>query len=92
MKLPKMPSVEIIKKFAGIVDFACWKGIAYARKWPKKFKVTAPGTLASNEKFNLCVANYNLLSQAERDYWREVASDKDYSGRDAFMSHCLKQP
>lgn len=90
MKLSRMPSVEIIRKYAGIVDFSCCRGIYYARKWPKKFKVTAPGTLRGNTKFKTCVANYNLLSEAEKMYWRTQAYGKGISGRDAFMSDCLK--
>lgn len=85
-----MPSIEVIRKLAGVVDFACCRGIYYARKWPKKFKVTAEGTIAGNKKFTSCVRGYNLLSPAERLEWRKKAEGKGMSGRDYFMSCCLK--
>lgn len=32
--LKQLPEKEIILGLKGVVDFACWKGVFYARKWP----------------------------------------------------------
>jgi len=91
-KLSRMPSVEIISKFAGLVDFYFWKGIVCFRKWPRRRKVTTARWRATNTKFTGCVLAYNQLTDQERALWRERATGTGVSGRDAFMSDCLKSP
>lgn len=30
-----LPAPEVIYSFRGILDYACWRGILYVRKWPR---------------------------------------------------------
>jgi hypothetical protein len=89
-KLERMPSVELIRRFAGILDFYESRGQVIVRKWPRKFKVTDPRVKKQNKKFTACVLSYNNLTDAERADWRKKANKYNMSGRDLFMSECLK--
>lgn len=85
-----MPHIEVIKRFAGVIDFYMCRGIACFRKWPKKFKVTSPRQIATNEKLKEAVSAYNLLTDAERLYWRGQVNKPGVSGRDMFISWYIK--
>jgi len=89
-KLLQMPHVDIIRNLKGLVDFYTSRGIVCFRAWPKKGKVTMPGQIARNKIFAQAVAAFNLLTDAERDYWRKEGSRLGLNLRDAFMSHYLK--
>lgn len=90
VRLPSLPDLEIIKGFRGHVDFAVWKGIPYARKWPRTPRShLTPATLAAAQVFGAILKAYALLAGLAKDLYAQDAADQTRTGRDIYVSAVL---
>lgn len=74
---------ETVLTLAGIVDFACWKGIYYARKWPVTPRAhLTPNTLAQNAPYGYISQQGQTLDTATRDAYASMAVSTQQTWRD----------
>lgn len=67
-RLKELPEIQVIKGFKGKVDFYLWKGIAVARRWPRKTTIPkTPAEQASANEFGAISASYKLTDPITRD-------------------------
>ena len=89
-KLTKLPSLDIIRGFKGVIDFYQWKGIPCARAWPR-FRPqnwTAPSR-ASAALFGLIIKAWALTGAAAKDLYTQDAADQPRHARDIYVSAVL---
>lgn len=86
-RLPALPSLEIIQGFKKIIDFAVWKGLPYARAWPRfrRAKLTT-ASIAAATLFGQIIKSYALLAALAHAFFNEDAKDQPRTPRDIFVS------
>ena len=86
-RLKALPELEIIKGFRGILDFALWKGLPYARRWPRSSKASqTPATRAAALIFGQVLRLYSLLAAAVLTFYIEDAKTQPRTPRDIMVS------
>jgi len=89
-RLTALPSIDIVRRLAGVLDFYMWKGLPCVRAWPRyrPARQTA-GSKASAALFGAIVKGYNLLGQGPLEAFRADAADHSRSARDIYVSAVL---
>ncbi len=86
-KLVKLPSLDIIHGFNGVLDFYYWKGIPVVRKWPYNPKSHhTDATIAAAEKFGLATKGYSKLAADQINAFKAEALDHTRTARDIYMT------
>ena len=84
-KLTKLPGLEVISGFKGVVDFYVWKGIAVARTWPRSpGHRRAPAVQEQWPAFAWAASNWNELSPYVRQAYEDLATGTNMTARDLF--------
>jgi len=86
-RIKALPGLDVIKGFKGTIDFALWRGLPYARSWPRtpRHHLT-PATLAAAALFGEILKSYHLLADTLYEAFQEDAADQPRIPRDIFMS------
>ena len=92
-----MPHEAIIDGFKGKVDYYFYMGIPCARSWPRSpGKRRAPSVEAQWPLFTYAAREWNNLSTAVQDAYRQLATNSGLSGRDmqvrAYISGLYRYP
>lgn len=89
-RLPTLPSMEIIRGLKGVIDFAVWKGLPYARAWPRyRPAQRSAAAIASAILFGQIVKAYSLLASEVLAFYQEDATDQPRTARDLMISGVL---
>jgi len=79
-------SSEMVRCFAGIIDFYVVKGQTRARAWPRRLdRQQTPAEQASAKFFGIASASTALLSQEVIDNWKTLAQNTIYTWRDLYI-------
>lgn len=89
-RLAELPDEATILGFRGELDFAIWRGIPYARRWPNK---AAPGPLTGSWATAAALGDYSTrlkalatpivdaaiaASQGSNQTWRDLVISSGY--------------
>lgn len=86
-KITKLPSLDIIHGFRGVLDFYMWKSIPCVRKWPVNPKSHhSEATKAAAVIFGAVSKAYSLLGPVPLAAYVEDAQDQPRTPRDIYMS------
>lgn len=86
-RLKTLPNLEIIRGFRGVIDFAVWKGLPYARSWPRYRPARrSAAAIASALLFGQIVKAYSLLASEALAFYQEDAKDQPRTPRDIMVS------
>jgi len=67
VRLAAFPALEVIKGFKGAIDYACWKGIPYARSWPRPpWLPRSPAVQAEWPEFTAMTQSWSQLEPITR--------------------------
>lgn len=89
-KLTKLPSLDIIHGFRGILDFYVWKGIPLVRKWPVTPKShLTEGTMTAAKTFGKIIKAWGLIDSVTMAAFIEDAQDHPRTARDIYVSATL---
>ena len=94
-KLTALPSLEMISKMAGVIDYYVYypscpaetgvAGTPCARRWPRSpGHHRAPAVEAQWQAFAWPSANWNYLSPEVQEAYRTTAQEAGLTGRDLF--------
>ena len=86
-RLKALPSLAIIRSFKGLIDFVIWRGVPYARAWPKKPRL--PRSIPSQQAaavWGLIVQNYRLLADTALAAFQEAAIGQPRTARDLYIT------
>jgi len=85
-KLKKLPGINIINGFKGVIDFYVWMGIACVRKWPRSpGHFRAPAVEAQWPAFTWAASNWKNLSLEVKDAYNQMAVSTNLTGKDLFI-------
>lgn len=86
-KLTKLPSLDIIHGFRGILDFYLWKGIPVVRKWPVNPKSHhSEATKAAAATFGAVSHAFSLIGPTPLTAYTDDAADQTRTPRDIYMA------
>lgn len=89
-KIAKMPGLEVIDGFKGVIDFYVNMGLACARSWPRSpGHDRAPAVMDKWPAFSWAASNWQTLSQDIRDAFNAMAVGTNLTGRDIFVKSYL---
>lgn len=85
-KISKLPNLEIIDGFRGVIDFYIYLGIPCVRKWPKKAgPVRSPAVEATWPAFTYLAQQWQNVEQSVRDAYEEMASGTGLTAKDWYF-------
>jgi len=89
-KIARLPEVDIINGFKGVLDYYVIMGIPCVRKWPV-YQPRAPHLVeATNQRaFADAVAEWDNITEFVRQGYITMASGSTLSGRDMFIKMYL---
>jgi hypothetical protein len=80
-------SRELVRGFAGCVDFYYWRGKAIARKWPQHSRIPATvAQAAAREVFKLSRKNLKFFSPEVREAWKLLYWGKNENWLDYYTA------
>ena len=84
-KIANLPGLEVINGFKGVIDFYVHDGQPCARKWPASpGHHRAPAVQATWPAFAWAASNWNSLSPAVQEAYRQMAVSTNMTARDIF--------
>lgn len=84
-KLTKLPGMEIIDGFKGVIDFYLWNGIPCARSWPRSpGSDRAPAVKEQWPAFAFAGSYWNNLALEVKQAYIDMAAGYPITGRDLF--------
>lgn len=84
-KLTKLPGMNIISGFKGIIDFYVHDGIPCARAWPRSPGHTrAPAVMEAWKPFTWAASNWIHLTPEIQQAYNQMAVGTRLTGRDIF--------
>jgi len=87
MAIVKSFSVEMVRDFAGVVDFYYWKGIPVARLWPRITQIPPSSPMmAARLAFISSRADLKLIPGKLRLAWASVSFGKKQAWLDYYTS------
>lgn len=96
VKLHAPVSDETIRRLRGVIDFSCWKGIFYARTWPRNTgRAQTPASLEAARLFGEISKEISFVPEQERDVLRSETADGGFTWKDLLtwsLSGALKPP
>lgn len=85
-KLTKLPGQAVIDGMKGKVDYYLWMGIPCARSWPRSpGHNRAPTVQAQWPAFTWAAKNWQNLSPAIQEAYKDLAKGTMMTGRDLFI-------
>ena len=82
-KITKMPGMEVVDGFKGVIDYYVHCGQACVRSWPTSpGHGRAPAVEAQWPAWTVASRLWALLSQDVRDAFNQMAAGTNLSGRD----------
>ena len=83
--ITKLPGLEIIAGFKGMLDFYHWMGIPCVRAWPRSpGPRRAPAVEAQWPAWGFAGSYWNSLSREVKEAYIKMASGYPVTGRDLF--------
>jgi hypothetical protein len=87
MAVVKSFSAEMVRDFAGVVDFYYWKGIPVARRWPRKTTILPSSAMwAARTAFIQSRRDLALMPGAVREAWASVSFGKKQAWLDYYTA------
>lgn len=88
--LDSMPDPATIGAMRGLVDYYYWKGLAVARKWPKKDQQPqTPGEAYNNARFKVVAVATGAISTETKELWKGTIQGTGTTWVDAFRAQAL---
>lgn len=84
--LERLPSLEIIDGFKGVLDFYLWLGIAVVRTWPKKIgPKRSPEVEATWPSFTYLAHSWQLLDPSVIAAYERMAVGTGLTAKDFYF-------
>lgn len=85
-RLDKMPDPIVIRQFRGVIDFATWRGVTYARTWPKKAATLTIPTLEAADLFKRVSRELSNTWAPMREYCTQLSRPFNWTWKDTLTA------
>lgn len=84
-RLDAVPDPEVIRQFRGKVDFAVWRGVPYARAWPRPPSTRTQASLDAARLFQQLSREVSNTTGPMRDYVTAITQGTAWTWKDVTM-------